>query len=92
MPVLFVGVCVQNFRGCAGRTGQRARNSLLLKEYTDASFHCEVHVSWLTTGLTNQLDQSSSLPMGAEDCNRRLPHAAAAADMYLPVLDWASRL
>ena len=71
----------------AGHTGQRARNSLLLKEYADTSFHCEVHVSWLTLDLTNQLDQSSSLPMGAEDCNRRLPQ-----DIYLPVLDWASRL
>ena len=63
-----------------------ARNSLLLKEYVDASLDCEVHVSWLTSLLTNQLGQSSSLPVGA-DRNRLLPQ-----DIYLPVLEWASSL
>ena len=64
-----------------------ARNSLLLKEYADASFDCEVHVSWLTLVLTNQLCQLSSLPAGEVHRNQLLPQ-----DIYLPVLHWANGL
>ena len=67
-----------------------ARNSLLLKEYVDASLDCEVHASWLTSLLTNQLGRSSSLPMGA-DRNRRMA-SLLPQGIYLPVLEWASSL
>ena len=38
MPNVHAGVCVQNIHGCVGRTGQRARNSLLLKEWHTNTF------------------------------------------------------
>ena len=55
---------------------------------------CEVHVSWLTGIFTDQLGQSSSLPVGANHNQLLILAAPAAAvqDIDLPVLHWASRL